>query len=177
METIIFDSVRELKKDKDMLERKLKVNITITGRKVVFDGTALDEYEASSVLEAINFGFSAGTALLLKDPDIVFKKVNIKKFTRRKNLRDVRARVIGTYGQTKNTLEDITGCHLIVKDDRNSVGVIGFADAVDRAVTALANLIRGSKQANVYKYLETINRKKKLRKDDGLGLVKENDEK
>lgn len=159
METLLFDSVGEVKREKALLEKKLRVTITVQGKKVSFEGPSLEEYEASLVLEAMQFGFSASDALLLLEEDVAFKKINIKNFTRRKNLTDVRARVIGTYGRTKRTIQNIADCKLFIKG--NEVGIIGSAEEIDQAVTALTNLIRGSKQSNVYNFLERMNANKK----------------
>jgi len=162
METIVFGSVRELRLNKEMLEKRLKVKIFIKGKNVNVEGESMDEYVAGLVLEAMALGFSAARALLLKDENFIFKKINIKDFTRRKNLYDVRARIIGAKGQTLNTIEDISSCYLIQKE--NFVGIIGLAENINTALLALTNLIRGAKQANVYKYLEGINRVRKQRK-------------
>ncbi len=160
METIIFSKTSELRRAQAELEKKLGVSITIKGRKVEIEGEPIKEYEASLVLDAINFGFSAQKALLLKDEDMAFRKIPIKNFTRRKNLMDVKARIIGTKGQTLRTIKEISGCHLELRD--NTVGIIGPTLSIEEATTALTNLIKGSKQANVYRYLEQINKTKKL---------------
>ncbi len=159
METIIFDRLGEIKKHRSTLEKKLKVSITIQGRQVKFEGDSFDEYEASLVLDAINFGYSAETALILKEEDVVFHKLSIKDFTRRKNRKDVRARLIGTQGRTKRTIENLADARIIIKD--NEIGLICPAEEVDYAITAITNLIRGSKQSNVYNFLERINASKK----------------
>lgn len=164
METLIFKSTKELEREQDFLERKLKVKIQIIGKKVTFEGDPFDEYEASLVLEAISFGYPARAAILLKDEEFIFRKVNLKDFTRRKNLEVVRARVIGTYGRTKRTIENLADCKIIIKD--NEVGVLCPAEEIDYVITALGNLIRGSKQANVYNFLERVNASKKELIDD-----------
>ncbi len=159
METIFFKRLSELKRNKAELERRLKVKIEIIGKKVTMEGATVDEYEASIVLDAINFGFPTQTALLLKEEDVLFRKINIKSVTRRKDLEVVKSRVIGTQGSTKNTIEEIADCQVVVNG--NEVGIIGEAAEIEYALTALTNLIRGSKQANVYKFLERINTRKK----------------
>jgi len=156
MESIIFSNTAEIKKAKTELERKLDIKITITGKRVSFEGSGLNEYEASMILDAINLGFSAKKALLLLDPEIQFRSLNIKEFTNRKILKDVRARVIGREGKTKRTIEDLTDSTIIVKD--NTIGIIGYANTMENTLTALRNLIRGSKEANVYRFLEEMNR-------------------
>jgi len=172
MEAIFFDKVNELKREKVNLERTLGVKITIVGKKVTIEGTALEEYEAHTILDAMRFGFSARIALSLKESDFVFKKINIKDFTRRKNLTEVKGRVIGTKGVTKHTIEEISGCKINLY--KNEVGVIGQAESVEEALTALTNLIRGSKQSNVYQFLEKLNASQR---EEGLGFKERMSEK
>jgi len=160
METTIFDRLGEIKKEKTFLEKKLNVKIVIQGKQVVIEGAPLDEYEASLVLDAINFGFPARTAATLKEEDVVFHKLNIKDFTRRRNIEIVRSRIIGTQGRTKQTIENLADCKIIVRD--NEIGVICAADEIDYAITGITNLIRGSKQANVYRFLERINANRRV---------------
>lgn len=159
METFILERVNELKEEKDFLERKLGIKIKVTGKKVEIQGEALNEYEASLVIEAINFGFPARTAVMVSEEDMVFKKVNIKEFTRRKDMESVRGRVIGSEGRTKRTIENISGCEIFIKN--NEVGIIGHVEDVEYSITALQNLIRGSKQSNVYNFLEKTRKLKK----------------
>lgn len=169
METIFVDKTAELKKTKNDLEKKLNVKITIDGKKVTIDGSAADEFDAKEVISAIGFGFSAPKALQIKSGEFFFRKINIKKFTRRKDLRDVRARLIGTEGKTKRTIENLSNCSIVISG--NSVGIICSAESMEAELTAIENLIRGSKQANVYRYLEKMNAiKKEQEKEEMLGF-------
>lgn len=162
VETIFMQKTAELRREKEFLEHSLKVKIILIGRKVTIKGDALDEYEALTVLDAMNFGFPARDAALLKSQDFIFEKINIKDHTRRKNLDLVRGRLIGTHGKTKNTLEQIAGCEIKIKD--NIVAVIAPAEESEYIVTAITNIIRGTKQTNAYKFLERINTKQKERR-------------
>ncbi|MBI2631808.1 hypothetical protein HYW75_02285 [Candidatus Pacearchaeota archaeon] len=159
METLFFDRISEIRKEKNNLERELGVKIKIKGKEVSTEGTSFDEYEARIVLEAIQFGFSSKIALSLRDEHNIFRRIHIKDFTKRKKLEDVRARIIGTEGKTKRTIENISNTHLIIKG--NEVGIIGTAETIEEATTAITNLIRGSKQSNVYHFLERMNAEKK----------------
>lgn len=159
METIIIENKSEIKRNIEELERKLKVNITFVGKKMTIEGESLDEYEAIKILEAINLGFSAKRALTLLEPNMTWKSFNIKEFTRRKNLKDVRARIVGTEGKTKRAIEEISACEISLKE--NTLSIIGPGESIEEAVTALKNLIRGSKQSNVYKFLESRNTERK----------------
>jgi ribosomal RNA assembly protein len=168
METLFFKKTREIRKEKTDLEKKLNIIITIKGNSVSFEGSSINEYEALRVLEAMQTGFSAKKAILLLDEDIIFKKINIKNFTRRKDMDEVRSRIIGKDGKTKRTIEEISNCYINVEDD-STIGIIGPAESIEEATTAITNLIKGSKQANVYRFLEKINTIKKAQISD-LGL-------
>ena len=173
METVFFEKPAELRKHKAELERKLSISLTIVGRKVTYDGSAINEYVAGMILEAMAFGFSFNEAIALKDEEMLFRKVPLRGFTRRKNLKDVRARLIGKEGKTRRTVEDISGCTVLIGD--NAVGLIGRAEAIDAATQGVINIIRGSKQANAYRYLERMNAGRK-NLDEGLGLKEEKKE-
>ena len=169
METIHFKRIKELQKEKERLEQRLKVKINIQGKKVTLEGDSFNEYEALMILEAMQFGFSAKKALTLMDEQIIFRKIPIKNFTRRKNLTEVRGRIIGKEGKTKKTIENISGCDIAINE--NEIGIIGPAEEIEEATTAITNLIRGTKQANVYRFLERINTgKKDLSMDLGLKI-------
>lgn len=159
MEILIFDKTTELRRNKTELEEKLDIKITIQGRKVTIIGSQIEEYEASLVLDAINLGFSARKALQLKDESKIFRVLNIKNLTRKKNLQNVRARIIGREGKTKRTIENITNSDIVIKD--NEIGIIADAESIEDTITGISNLIRGTKEANTYRYLEKINTKRK----------------
>ncbi len=158
MQTIIFQNLKELKRAKSELEKKLNIEIKIQAKKVKIIGNSLEEYEASIVLDAISFGFSAKKALALKEESKIFRILNIKDFTRKKNLKEVRARIIGKEGKTKRTIENIAECDIIIKD--NEIGIIGDAESIEELITAISSLIRGTKQSNTYRYLERLNKRK-----------------
>ena len=167
MAIFIFNNTKEIRKNKQELERALKLKITIEGKKVTTSGDPMKDYEASIVLDAINFGFSARKALVLLDPTMQFKLLNIKKFTRKSRLKDARSRIIGTEGKTKRAIENICNCDIVISE--NEVGIIAPGDSIEETVTGIINMIKGSKQGNVYAFLEKMNSRRKLYGDD-LGL-------
>ena len=161
METIYIEKTLELKKNLALLEKSLNVSIKLKGKQAVISGNEIEEYEALLVLEAISFGFSAKKALLLKNPEFQFRKIKIKDFTRKKNLKEVRARIIGTKGKTLRTIENVSNAYLNLNEKHNEIGIITHAEYMDETLTALQNLTRGTKQSNVYYYLEKMNKTKK----------------
>lgn len=157
--------IRKVLRNKNRLERKLKVKIKIKDYEINFEGEEAKVFVAERVLEAIDKDFIVVTALLLVEEDYVLEEINIKDVTKKKNLEQIRGRIIGTQGKTLKTLSDLTECHITLHD--NTVSLIGPAEKMKDAVTSVEILIRGSKQSNVYKYLER-QRKKVLPKDFGL---------
>jgi ribosomal RNA assembly protein len=145
------DSVR-LKKVVKELEPVLNVKITIKGKEVSLDGSPEDEYIAEKVIDAINFGFPLDAALSIKKEDALFDMINIKEFTHSNDMERVRARVIGTEGRTLRTLNQLTDCFFEIKG--NEVGVIGLPECIKNGHDAIVLLVQGSKQANVYAFLE-----------------------
>ena len=82
----------------------------------------------------------------------MFEALNIKDYTRRKDLATVRARIIGREGKALRTLLELTKCHFEIKD--NQVGIIGEPEYMRNAQEAMISIIRGAKHANVYSFLE-----------------------
>jgi len=160
METIYVNNIKELKKTLPELENKLNVKIILEGKKATIEGETLDEYEATMILDAISFGFTGKQALQLKNGEMSFKKINIKDFTKRTKLYEIRSRVIGREGKVKRTLESLSDSEIIIRG--NEIGIIGSAESIDETITAISNLVRGSKIANVYGFLEKMNARKKV---------------
>ncbi|MEK6872013.1 MAG: KH domain-containing protein [Nanoarchaeota archaeon] len=155
-----MENLSEVLRNKRRIERTVKVKISYKGKNVFVEGNAANEFLALEVLSAIQLGFSADSALLLAEEDMILQTVHIKEITKRHDLDRVRSRVIGTQGRTLRTLSNLTNCRLSIKD--NIVGIIGDAQEVKDAVDALTSLIQGSKQGNVYSRLEKQRKKKRL---------------
>jgi ribosomal RNA assembly protein len=159
METIQIKSTHKIRQNKEAVEKKLSVKITIKGKQAIIEGEPVEEYEALTIIDALDFGFSIKDAIRLTDENVVFRKLPIKQFTTRKNLEEVRGRIIGTEGKTLRAIEEVSGCGVVLHE--NTVGIIGEAENIEEATTALKSLIKGSKQANVYKFLERMNAAKR----------------
>jgi ribosomal RNA assembly protein len=169
MRTIPVVSVRKIKKATPSIENKVKVKISFGKDRVNVDGKELDEYMVSQIIRAVDFGFDVEDALLLLNSDFVLEFIDVKSHTRRKNLKDVRARLIGTNGKAKKTIENLTGAVVVISE--NTVGVIVDATHLDTTIQGIECLIQGSKHGNVFSYIEKNNSSRRLREDDdNLGL-------
>ena len=152
MKTIYFEKIQKLLKNKKRLEEELNVKITINGKEIFIEGKAEDEYIAEKVIDALNMEFPLRVALLIKDENFVLEILNIKDYTKRHDLKRIRARIIGTGGKTLRTLCNLTKCFFEVKN--NEVGIIGNDEYIETAQEGILSIIKGTKHANVYAYLE-----------------------
>lgn len=151
-EQLYSENSGKIMRNKSMIERTFKVKLASKEHIVTINGKPEDEFVALSAIEAINMGFSLTEALMLKNDEFIFQKISIKSISKRRDLSQVRARVIGTNGKSLRVIEDLTGCYLALHD--NLVGIIGYAEEVKKAAFAVKRLIAGSKHANVFRYLE-----------------------
>jgi ribosomal RNA assembly protein len=169
MRIIEIENMRKIKKAVPLIENKIKIKISFGNGKISILGNELNEFLVEKIIQAIDFGFYPEDALLLKNEDFVLEFIDIKEHTRRKNLKDVRARIIGTKGKAKKTLENLTGAVIFIKS--NQIGVIVDSKHLDMTIQAIESLIRGSKHGNVFSYIERQNSPKDFFEED-LGLKK-----
>jgi len=153
-EQIHTQSIKKILASKSEIEKTLKIRITNRTNPLIIEGDPLKELRTIEFFEAVDLGFSIPKALELKFDDFEFRKIRIKTIAKRKNLSQVRARVIGRHRKVMDNIEYLTGCDLALHD--NEVGIIGPSEAVKVAEEALKNLIAGSKHATIYTFLERI---------------------
>ena len=168
MRNIIVKNMRKVKKAVPAIENKVKVKIGFGKDLVSVKGLELNEYLVEKVIQAVDFGFDIENALLLINEDFVLEFIEVKEYTRRKNLRDVRARLIGTEGKARKTIENLTGSEIVIHG--NTVGVIVDSEHLDAVVQAIESLIQGAKHGNVFAYLEKQNVSRRKFEVDDLGL-------
>lgn len=161
MQETYIRNLQLIRQNRARLEKELHVKIKNKGRRLFIDGAADNEFLGLEVIEAINLGFSVDEALMLKKDEVILQVLNIKDITIRKNLEEIRGRIIGTHGRTLKTLNNITNCAITLRD--NQIGIIGDTDLIEDAVQAMTSLVQGSKQGNVYGRIE---RRKKEKRDN-----------
>lgn len=169
MHIIQIQNIKKISAKRKILERKLNVKITIKKKNVILGGDELNQYITVSILEAIDKGFEVEQALLLINQNYILESINVKELTRRKNISQVRARIIGTRGRTLKVLSELTDSHIILHG--NQVLIIGPSERIKDAINGLKKLIHGSKQSSTYSYLERA-RKNPKPLDLGLKLTK-----
>jgi KH domain-containing protein len=139
-------------RNKKLLEKELGVQLNINFNELSIEGNSENEFIAEQVINAIDFGFPIKHALLIKKEDLIFETLNIKDYTNKKNFERIRSRIIGMNGKTLRTLSTLSDCFFEL--NINEIGIIGVPENIKNVNNSLISLIRGSKQANVYKFLE-----------------------
>lgn len=158
MKKIILDNSEKIIKEKNKLEKELNVKIskqdnTLKGTSEIYiDGLPENEYIAEKIIDAINFGFSLKKALSIKKQELIFETINIKNYMRGKDIERIKGRIIGESGRALATLSQLTDCYFEIKE--NQIGIIGDPENIENAQNAVIMLIKGSKHANVYAFLE-----------------------
>jgi len=170
MRNINIENMRKVKKVIPAIENKIKTKISFGKENVKVKGSELNEYLTEQVIRAVDFGFYIEDALLLVNEDFVLEFIEVKEHTRRKNLKEVRARLIGTGGKARKTIEKLTGAEIVIHN--NTVGVIVDSNHLDAVVQGIESLIQGAKHGNVFAYLEKQNISKRKFDEDDLGLKK-----
>ena len=168
MRNVLVENMNKVKRAVPAIENKVKVKIGFGKDSVSVKGSEFNEYLVEKVVQAIDFGFAVDDALLLLSDDFVLEFIEVKEHTRRKNLKEVRARIIGTGGKARKTIENLTGSEIVIHN--NTVGVIVDSYHLDAVVQAIESLIQGAKHGNVFAYLEKQNVSRRKFDEDDLGL-------
>ncbi len=152
MKKIFSEKVARIISKKKRLEKELNIKIKNKGKEVFIEGSSEEEYIAEKVIEALNFNFPFEIAMLIKNENFSFETLNIKDYTKRHDLKIIRARIIGKGGKTLKTLNELTKCYFELED--NHIGIIGDVEYIKNAEEAVIAIIKGAKQSNVYSFLE-----------------------
>ncbi|HEX2021897.1 MAG TPA: KH domain-containing protein [Candidatus Thermoplasmatota archaeon] len=118
-------------------------------------------------VRAIGRGFSPDHAIRLFQDDTYLDLIDLTDYVGKqtKDLERVRARIIGTHGKTRRSIEEATGTEVSILG--KTVGIIGEAHEVAVAREAVEMLLDGAAHGTVYKFLER--KQKELRLHD-MGL-------
>lgn len=168
MRNVPVQNLNKIKKAVPAIENKIKIKVGFIKNGVSLKGNELNEFLTEKIVQAVDFGFHVQDALLLSNEDFVLEFIEVKEHTRRKNLKDVRARIIGTNGKARKTIENLTGSVIVIQE--NTIGVIVDADHLDSTIQAIESLIQGAKHGNVFSYLEKQNSGRQKFERDDLGL-------
>jgi ribosomal RNA assembly protein len=168
MRNIQVQNINKIKKAVPIIENKTKIKISFGKNSISIKGNELNEFLVDKIVQAIDFGFHVDDAMLLIKEDFVLEFIEVKEHTRRKNLKDVRARLIGRAGKARKTIENLTGASIVIRG--NEVGIIVDNNHLDSSIQGIESLIQGAKHGNVFSYLEKQNVSRNKFDEEDLGL-------
>jgi ribosomal RNA assembly protein len=149
---------------KRAIEEKTKTTLEIDSKEgtvTVRGDDAEGVVAASEVVRAINRGFSPERAyVLLTNPDAMLDVIDLSAIVESPpQLERVRGRVIGRGGRSREQIENMTATTLSVYG--KTVAIIGEADQVKTARTAIEMLINGVSHEAVFAFLDRRKREAK----------------
>lgn len=127
--------------------------------------------QARDIVLAIARGFSPERAKRLLKDNTYLGILDIKVTTGKKEkaaLRRIRSRVIGTRGEARTRIEQLSGCFVSVYG--GTVALIGQEDQLERATRAVELLLRGSEHSTVFHMLARLRRNAAVEEAMGPGL-------
>ena len=138
-----------------------------TGTKIIIDseggeveiestgagGKAVELYKAANIVKAIGRGFSPENAMKLMREGYVLDFVNLEEAVGKSRGTQIakRGRVIGRSGKAREDIEDKTGCGISVYG--KTIGIIGKAEDVEKARSAVEMLLSGAKHSSITGFL------------------------
>ncbi|MGB9786660.1 MAG: KH domain-containing protein [Infirmifilum uzonense] len=145
--------------NKRRIEEAFNVRVNVDSEKgFVFlepgeNSTMYNVFRAKKAVEALALGFSVDDVVLLAEDVYDFEVVDLGEAARNQaDLARIKARVIGSEGKFKRTLEEITGVKIVIGE--KVVGLIGDYEQLRLAKDAISRLIRGQSHQTVLKFLE-----------------------
>jgi len=167
------------KKIEDLTETKLMIDSHSGDVIIIVEEEELEDpislWKARDMVKAIGRGFSPQKAYQINNSSYGFDLLQLRDFVGPSTnaLREVRSRLIGQKGKTRNIIEQTTSAYISVFG--NTVGIISEQRVLQVVREGIIKLINGSKHSTVYKFLEERIRDLKGDKDR-LWVGKENEE-
>lgn len=160
---VIIGKTGSIKKE---IEEATKTKLDIDSKEgdvFVSGEDALGLYTAREIIKAIGRGFNPDVAKLLLKSDYIFEVIDVSEYVgkSREAMVRLKGRVIGKGGKSRRLIEELTGCSISVFG--KTIGIIGLPESTANARQAVEALLRGSRHANVYKWLEKRRRELKRR--------------
>lgn len=142
-------------------ESRTGTRITESDGTLEIEGEGGDEWVAEQVLRALVLGFPPERAFKLTDEEWFLEEVDIEQAMRGspRAVERQKARLIGTGGTAKKTLEELSGAYLSVTGDK--VAILGRHEDLQDAKEAVLGLLEGRPHGSVYASLEKRKRAEK----------------
>ncbi len=149
------ERIKVLMSNARFIEEKGEVELSVSNEEGVSikSSDPIAEWKAINVVKAVGRGFNPMVAVNLFSDDFVLHIINLKDvFDKEKQRIRVRARLIGTKGKTRATIEEISGAFVCIYG--NTISFIGKPEEVAIAVEAANMIINGVSHGAVYVFLQ-----------------------
>jgi ribosomal RNA assembly protein len=150
----------------------IKLNIDSKQGEVVIEeeeeSDPLALIKVENIIKAIGRGFSPENAYMLFNDESDFFSFDLHDYVGKKDshVRRLKSRVIGKEGKTRKVLEELTNSKISIYG--HTVSVISDMVKMNILKKAIDMILTGSKQATVYRFVET--QMKELRRTEKLGF-------
>ncbi len=116
-------------------------------------------WKARDIVKAIGRGFNSEKAFFLLDDDIFLETIELEGS--KNNIKRLKSRIIGEKGKAKKMIEKNTEAMISIFG--NQVSLIGELSEIHNAKEAIMQLVQGSKHGTVFRHLEQLRFKSKLK--------------
>lgn len=145
---VLLSRIEDLERTGD-----IKIEATAEEGVAISSNDPIAEWKAVDVIKAVGRGFEPDIAMRLFNDEYVLRIIGLKEIFDKENQRKrVKARIIGTKGKTRSTIEEVSGANLRVYG--NTISMIGKPEEVDIAERAVKMIINGSSHSSVYIFLQ-----------------------
>ncbi len=141
------------------LEERAKVSVRVkketrADANLEIEGDAEGEWVAEQVLRAVDIGFDPKIAFKLFSDNVYMEVMDLGLLLRRNEraISRYKARIIGTEGKARKSLEELSEAYIAVSDDER-VGILGEFDSVRAAKEGITRILEGSPHGTVFAYL------------------------
>ena len=165
---IPVERVNILSQAREDLEKygKIKLIIDPDGTITIESDDEVNSWKVYDVVRAIGRGFNPGIARNLLHEDFMLVIIDLKAMFGKEKERDrMKARVIGTKGKAKKSIEEISGAYLCIYE--HTVGIVGRIDEVTAAERAVLALLAGFAHGTAYHILHSEKLKADSKKPQG----------
>src|SRR3989338_583083 len=144
------------------IETKTKIEVDSKEGDVFLKGEdALGLYTAREIVMAVGRGFHPQIALTLLKVDYIYESLDLTDYAGKSkdHMERIKGRIIGREGKSRKLIEELSEASLAVYG--KTVSIIGPAESVTIARSAIEMLLRGSTHAAMYTMLERQRRELK----------------
>ncbi|HIH20843.1 TPA: hypothetical protein HA244_06255 [Candidatus Micrarchaeota archaeon] len=121
---------------------------------VNIEGEGGSEWFAEQVLTALALGFEYKKALKMLNDEYYLDIIDLNQamWGKKSRITQVKARIIGTQGKAKSTLEFLSDCWIAIGEEK--VALIGRYGDLKNGREAIVRLLEGKSHGTVYAFLE-----------------------